>query len=65
MFDTLMVFMKEFFENIDFEKNQQTTKKHEKFPRGQRVTKLTVLTDTLVLGIFLVPALTVAFKGTE
>ena len=25
--DTLMVFLKEFFETVDFEKNQQTTKK--------------------------------------
>ena len=31
-FDTQMVFLKEFFKNVDFEKNQQTTKKHEKFP---------------------------------
>ena len=39
LFDTKMVFLKEFFEKVDFEKNQQTTKKkkHEKFPRGQRV----------------------------
>ena len=34
---TLIVYLKEFFEKIDFEKNQQTTKKREKFPRGQRV----------------------------
>ena len=27
-----MVFQKEFIENIDFEKNQQTTKKHENNP---------------------------------
>ena len=26
-----------FFRKIDFAKNQQTTKQHEKFPRGQRV----------------------------
>ena len=32
-----MVFLKEFFEKIDFEKNQQTTKKHEKLPSMQRV----------------------------
>ena len=32
-----MVFLEEFFEKVDFEKNQQTTKKHEKFPGGQRV----------------------------
>ena len=32
-----MVFLNEFFGKVDFEKNQQTTKKHEQFPRGQRV----------------------------
>ena len=31
-----MVFLKEFFEKVDFEKNQQTTKKHENFPGGQK-----------------------------
>ena len=29
---TLMVFLKEFFKKVDFEKNQQTTNKHEKLP---------------------------------
>ena len=33
---TLMVFL-EFFGKVDFKKIQQVTKKHEKFPRGQRV----------------------------
>ena len=39
LFDTLMVFLKEFFKKVDFEKkNQQTTKKkHENLPRRQRV----------------------------
>ena len=37
-----MVFLKEFFKKIDFEKNQQTTKKHEKLPSRQRV-KNTIL----------------------
>ena len=32
-----MVFPKEFFEKVDFEKNQQTTKKHEKLSSRQRV----------------------------
>ena len=31
-FDTLMVFPKEFFVNVNFENNQQTTKKHAKLP---------------------------------
>ena len=37
----LMVFLKEFFKNVDFEKNQQTTKKHEELPRMQRVNSNT------------------------
>ena len=37
LFDTLLTFLKEFFEKVDFEKNQQTTKKHEKLPSMQRV----------------------------
>ena len=37
LFDTQMVFLKEFFEKVDY--NQQTTKKDERFPRGQRVNK--------------------------
>ena len=32
-----MVFLKEFFEKFDFEKNQKTTKRQAKFSRGQRV----------------------------
>ena len=34
--DTLKVFRKEIFEKVNFEKNQQTTKYHEKFPSMQR-----------------------------
>ena len=34
-----MVFLKEFFEKVDFEKNQQTTNKYEKFPSRQRVNE--------------------------
>ena len=37
LFDTLIVFLKEFFENVDFEKNRKTTKKHANFTRRQRV----------------------------
>ena len=37
LFDTLMVFLKEFFKKVDFEKNLHTTKKHEKLPKMQRV----------------------------
>ena len=32
-----MVFLKEFFEKVDFEKNQQTSKKRAKLPIRQRV----------------------------
>ena len=39
LFDTLIVFLKELFEKVDFEKSQQTTKNVGKFPRGQRVNK--------------------------
>ena len=31
-FDTLMVFLKEYFEKVDFEKNQQTTKNMQNYP---------------------------------
>ena len=36
-FTSTMVFLKEFFEKVDFKKNQQMTKKQAKLPRGQRV----------------------------
>ena len=35
-----MVFLKDFFENINFEKNQQTAKKHSKLPSMQIVRRL-------------------------
>ena len=37
MFDTLMILLKEFFEKVDFEKNQQTTKNIQNEPVGERV----------------------------
>ena len=37
MFDAQMVFLKEFFEKVDFEKNQQMTKKAGKISQGQKV----------------------------
>ena len=37
-----MVFLKEFSEKVNFEKNQQTTKKLAKFPRRLRVKKATM-----------------------
>ena len=40
LFDTLTVYLKEFFQNINFEKNQQTTKKHVQFFGMQRVNSL-------------------------
>ena len=39
-----MVLLKEFFENGDFEKNQQMTKKHEKLSSMQRVNIHVVIT---------------------
>ena len=38
--DTQMVFLKEFIEKVDFERNQQTTKKHEKFLRAPRINQI-------------------------
>ena len=37
MFDTLMVFLKVFFEKVNSEKVQQSTKKHPKLPSMQIV----------------------------
>ena len=37
LFDLLIIFLIEYFEKVDFEKNQQTTKKDAKFPSMQRV----------------------------
>ena len=42
-----MVFLKEFFIKVDFEKDQQTTKKHEKYP-GCKVLR----TGPEVIGLF-------------
>ena len=42
LFDTLMVFMKEFFKKVDFEKNHKKTKKHEKLPSKQRVNRFKI-----------------------
>ena len=36
-FLTLMVFLKEFFEKVDFEKDQQMRKMHAKFSSRQRI----------------------------
>ena len=35
------IYLKEFFEKVDFEKNRQTTKKHEKLPSRQSVRDFT------------------------
>ena len=32
-----MVFLRQFFEKVDFEKNQQTTEKQEKYPVGKEL----------------------------
>ena len=36
-FDADGIFLKEFFKKVNFEKNQQTTKKHAKLPSRQKV----------------------------
>ena len=33
LFDTMIVFLKEIFKKVDFEKNPQMTKKHAKLPK--------------------------------
>ena len=40
LFDTLMIFLKEFFETVDFEKNQQTTKSMNNYPVGKELNYL-------------------------
>ena len=34
----MVVFLKSFFEKVDFEKNQQASKKPENFPGGKELT---------------------------
>ena len=41
-FNILIVFLKDFFEKCDFEKNQQTTKKHEKYTECNDLMSLQV-----------------------
>ena len=52
MFDILMVFLKEFFQKVNFEKNQQTTNKHEKLPSMQWV-KLIGIVMTFLASLLL------------
>ena len=42
LFDTLMVFLKEFFEKDDFEKNQQMTKHIKNYPACKELSPLAV-----------------------
>ena len=47
LFDILMVFLKEFFETVDFEKKQQTTKKGMKnYPGGKELIFSSVVVMT-------------------
>ena len=46
-----MIFLKEFFEKVDFENNKQTTKKHYKLPRRQRI-KSNVFTNEMIYHIW-------------
>ena len=43
LFETLMEHLKEFFKKVDFEKNRQTTNRHEKLPRRQSALILILL----------------------
>ena len=40
MFDTLMVFLKEFFKKDDFEKNQQVAKRMKNGPSSKRLCRM-------------------------
>ena len=51
LLDTLMVFLKEFFEKVDFEKNQRTTKSMKNFPGGKELN-IPGLEPALQLGTF-------------
>ena len=42
---TLMVFLEEFFEKADFEKNQQTTKSMKYYPVGKELNKCVTATQ--------------------
>ena len=53
LFDTMMVFLKEFFEKVDFEKkNQQTAKTLQNYPVYKLFNDL-ILTDTLSVSNYL------------
>ena len=45
LFDTLMVFPKEFFKKVDFEKNQQTTKNMQHYTVGREVIQQGIVTS--------------------
>ena len=49
LFDNMIAFLKEFFEKVDFEKNQQIRKKHTKLPNRQRVKGLSFNNNLLPL----------------
>ena len=48
MSGNLILFLKEFFEKVDFEKNQQTTKKREKFPRDSESKPFLLILSDLI-----------------
>ena len=43
LIDTQLVFLKEFFEKVDFEKKSADNKKHEKYPGGQEWTLILLI----------------------
>ena len=51
LFDTLIVFLKDFYEKVHFEKSQQMTKNHEKLPKMQRVSCLIIASDKRAIHI--------------
>ena len=48
LFDTLIIFLKEFLKKVDFEKKQQRRKKHAKLPSMQRI-KMPYLYNTRII----------------
>ena len=55
--DTLMVFLKEFFEKVDFDKNQQTTKKNNPRMQCKALMRLEIISCKLTMPIATEPLL--------
>ena len=49
MFDTLIIFLKEFFENVDFEKISRRQKSGKNFPGGKELKEINIV-DVVLTG---------------